>query len=74
MTRLQQDGKQNIEIYGVIFIYIEICRVMFFYVTVDNFVDKHLRVLDVARKECLNGRLANRGSFVLCSRVPCKNK
>lgn len=74
MTRLQQDGKQNIEIYGVIFIYIEICRVMFFYVTVDNFVDKRLRVLDVARKEYFNGRLANRGSFVLYSRFPCKNK
>jgi hypothetical protein len=29
--------------------------------TVDNFVDKSLRVLDVAKKELLNVRLGNQG-------------
>jgi hypothetical protein len=34
---------------------------MCFSETVDNFVDKSLRVLDVAKKELLNVRLGNQG-------------
>lgn len=38
---------------------------MFFCETVDNFVDKSLRVLDVAKKSAWNGLLGNREPVAL---------
>ena len=63
MTKMRYLCWRKIEVCRSIFRKIEICRADIFNETVDNFVNNHLRVLDVARKDRWNGRLGNLGSI-----------